>query len=491
MGDDVGVQEFSSADRQRYRARVKQGLETLRLMHAEQRFESGRDLMGLEMEFYLVDAGGSPTMMNDKVLAHLESADFQTELAQFNIEFNLAPHALAGRVFGDLEDELRTSLNHALRRAQELDAHIMMIGILPTLTDLHITTQNMSRNPRYALLNQQILTARGEDFLIEVDGVEKLSTRVPSIMLEAAATSMQLHLQVDAERFARLWNAAQAIAAVQIAVGANSPFCLGKQLHAETRIDVLAQAFDWRTEELVAQGVRPRVWFGERWIESAVDLFDENVRYFGFVLPVCSDDDDPLEVLGRGDVPHLRELRLHNGTVYRWNRPVYDVARGKPHLRIENRVLPAGPTVVDGLANAALWYGLVRALAEQAPPVERRLSFSAAEANFNAAARDGIDAQLYWPGVGTVPASELVLRQLLPLAASGLDAFGIDADDRDRLLGIIEQRCLRHRNGASWQVDTFRRLYEHEGFDRDEALMEMTTRYADHMHSNEPVHTWS
>jgi hypothetical protein len=233
------------------------------------------------------------------------------------------------------------------------------------------------------------------------------------------------------------------------------------------------------------------VWFGERWITSIFDLFEENVRYFPSLLPI-TDDQDPLEVLERGDVPSLGELRLHNGTIYRWNRPIYDVVKGKPHLRVENRCLPAGPTVVDVLANAAFYYGLVKVIAEADRPIWSQMSFSAAEENFHNGARHGIDARIYWPGVGEVPASELVLRRLLPLAHQGLDEWGVDAADRDRLLGVIEGRCLSGRNGAQWQAAEFHARYHdtHSSADRPEALREMMRAYVDHMHSNEPVHTW-
>jgi hypothetical protein len=365
----------------------------------------------------------------------------------------------------------------------------MMIGILPTLDDLHITIENISANPRYKILNDQILIARGEDVRIDIQGVDRLSTIHNSIVIEAAATSTQFHLQVDPDAFSRFWNAAQAIAGVQIALGANSPFLLGRQLWAETRIALFEQSTDTRTEELIAQGVRPRVWFGERWVDSALELFQENVAYFPTLLPICSDE-DPFDVLTRGDIPHLPELRLHNGTIYRWNRPVYDVARGKPHLRVENRVLPAGPTVADTLANAAFYFGLVRYLADMDRPVKDQMSFSAAEENFYTAAREGINARIFWPGLGSVSATELVLRRLLPMAAQGLDRWNIDAHDRDHFLGIIEQRCLSHRNGAAWQVETFRGLHEKANLSRDDALLEMVRRYNHHMHTNEPVHTW-
>jgi hypothetical protein len=366
---------------------------------------------------------------------------------------------------------------------------MMLVGILPTLAPEHLNADALSHNPRYKLLNEQIFTARGEDLHIQIAGPERLSTRADTIAPEAACTSMQLHQLVAPAEFHRHWNASQAIAGVQVAVGANSPFFFGKELWRETRIALFEQATDTRAEELKEQGVRPRVWFGERWITSIFDLFEENVRFFGPLLPVC-DDEDPDEVLRRGDAPGLPELRLHNGTVYRWNRPIYDVVRGRPHLRVENRVLPAGPTIVDMIANAALYYGLVRMLIDADRPIWSQMSFSAAEENFHRAARDGIDAVLYWPGLGEVPANELVLRRLLPMAREGLSRWGIDPRDGDRLLEIVERRCIEGTNGAAWQARTFHELYEGRRMERFDALREMTLRYRELMHSNEPVHTW-
>ena len=489
MGQDIDEVQFSREDRQRYREKVKRDLAVLRRMLEDGLFEVERKLIGVEVEFYVVDDDGEPMMINAELLSRLESEDFQTELAQFNIEFNLAPHKIIGTVFREIEEELQTSFEHADRRANELDACVAMIGIIPTLKGLHVTLQNLSANPRYHLLNQQILAARGEDLLVEIEGPDRLTLQMSSIAMEAAATSVQLHLQVSPERFASAWNAAQAVAAAQVAMGANSPMLLGKELWRETRIALFEQTIDTRSEELTAQGVRPRVWFGERWIDGVLDLFDENVRYYPALLPLL-DDEEPEQLLEQGSVPHLPELVLHNGTVYRWNRPIYAVARGKPHLRVENRVLPAGPSMVDTVANAAFYFGLVRAIAELETPIERQLSFSAAADNFRTAARDGIEAELFWPGVGNVPATELVLRTLLPLAYDGLDAWGVDAGDRDHYLGIIEQRALRRRTGADWQVRTFHDLVAH-GHSRETATVEMTRRYLDGMRSNEPVHTWT
>ena len=319
--------------------------------------------------------------------------------------------------------------------------------------------------------------------------MERLFTHADTIAPEAACTSVQLHQQVDPDEFAPYWNAAQAIAGVQVAVAANSPFFCGKELWRETRIALFEQATDTRPEELKIQGVRPRVWFGERWITSIFDLFEENVQFFPALLPI-TDDEDPVATLERGDVPKLGELRLHNGTIYRWNRPIYDVVGDQPHLRVENRVLPAGPTVVDILANAAFYYGLLRVLAEEERPVWSQMSFSAAEENFHLGARDGIEARVYWPSVGEVPATELVLRRLLPLAREGLARWGVDSGDADRLLEIIERRCVTGQNGAAWQSAVFHRLYGERGVSRAEALRRMTERYRELMHSNEPVHTW-
>lgn len=488
MDEDLGEASFTEEDRDRYLGKVTRSMGALRRMLADERFETGRRLVGLEHEFYVVDGGGLPLMVNQQLLDALESDDFQTELGQFNIEFNLAPQKLTGRILRDLEEDLTTSVEHAHRRAADFGGQVAMIGILPTLDDLHVTEENISRNPRYHLLNEQILKMRGEDLVISIAGEEQLLARASSIMYEAAATSVQLHLEVDPDDLAAVWNASQAAAAVQVAAGCNSPFFLGKRLWRETRVALFEQSIDTRSPELAARGERPRVWFGERWVEGTLDLFEENLRYFPPLLPLL-DGEDPDEALARGDVPHLKELALHNGTIYRWNRPVYGVARGKPHLRVENRVLPAGPTVVDAVANAALYFGLVRALVDRDPPITAHLTFGEAASNFFAAARDGLDARLSWPGAGTVPAARLIGDVVLPLADEGLAAWRVDRADRERYLGIIGERCRTGMTGAAWQVKTFDRLRE-GGLHRGAALVALTRHYLTHMREGQPVHTW-
>ena len=489
MGEEVERQEFSREDRARYRQKVRRCLDVFAAMLRESRFDFERPLTGLEIELNLVDERGDPAMRNAEVLDAIADPAFQTELGQFNIEVNVAPRRLAGAGIAEFERHVRESLNAAEAKARTVNAHMVMVGILPTLRRGHLGAESLSTNPRYALLNEQIFAARGEDLAIGIDGVERLSVTADTITPEAACTSAQLHLQVSPAQFPAYWNAAQAVAGVQVALGANSPFLYGKELWRETRIPLFEQATDTRPEEIKSQGVRPRVWFGERWITSVFDLFEENVRFFPALLPICADE-DPVDVLARGDTPSLAELRLHNGTIYRWNRPIYDVVHQRPHLRVENRVLPAGPTVVDMVANGAFYFGLVRMLAEAERPVWSQMSFSAAEENFHAGARHGINATLFWPGLGYVPVTELVLRRLLPLAYRGLDRWGVDAGERDRLLKIIEQRCLTGTNGASWQADMLHRLEERDNLDRIEALRSVLRRYMEHMHANAPVHEW-
>ena len=488
MGEEVKRTTFDSAHRREYRRKVQLCLDVFETMLARSCFDSDQPLTGMEIECNLVDAGYQPAMLNRDVLAAIADPAYQTELGAYNIEFNVPPHALPGHTALDLEAEVRASLNDAEIKASERGAHIVMIGILPTLMPDHLSTDWMSESMRYTALNESIFTARGEDIPIEISGPEPLSWQAPTIAPESACTSTQLHLQLSPETFAANWNAAQVAAGPQLALAANSPYFFGHQLWAETRIELFAQSTDTRPEELKTQGVRPRVWFGERWIDSALDLYQENIRYFTSLLPEVSDE-DPAAELAAGRTPHLSELRLHNGTVYRWNRPVYDVVDGRPQLRLENRVLPAGPSVIDMLANSAFFYGTLRSLSEADDPLWATMDFAVAHTNFLAAARYGIDARLYWPGLGDVTARELVLDTLLPVADEGLQRWGVDVEVRDRFLGVIEGRARTGRNGASWQVSTVRTL-ESGGMSRPEALAEMLRRYCEHMHANEPVHTW-
>ena len=490
MGKDVAAVTYTREQRRQYRAKVESSLDVFERMLASSHFEFGEPTTGMEIELNLVGTDYRPRMDNAAVLSRIEDPEYQTELGRYNIEFNVSPRRLDGDSALELESDLRASLNAAEGRCREVDTHIVMIGILPTVMPEHFSGEWMSANVRYQALNDAVLAARGEDIYLDIEGptAERVSRFADSLAPESACTSMQLHLQVDPAAFADHWNAAQLLAGPQLALGANSPFFFGQRLWDETRIELFAQAADTRSVELKNQGVRPRVFFGERWITSIFDLFEENVRYFPALLPELSDE-DPSAVLDAGGVPKLTELRLHNGTVYRWNRPIYDIVGGRPHLRVENRVLPAGPTIVDMMANTAFYYGTLRALAGDERPLWTRMSFLAAHENFLAGARQGLDARLYWPGRGEVPASELVLRDLLPLAHQGLADWGVSDAARERYLGVIEQRALHGVTGASWQVDAVGKM-EQGGLDRPEALRRMLAEYAVRMHANVPVHTW-
>jgi gamma-glutamyl:cysteine ligase YbdK (ATP-grasp superfamily) len=489
MGRDVPAIIVRLQDRRRYRDKVRRCLDVLARMLHESRFKEAPQQVGLEVEFNLVDQAGRAAMRNADVLAAIASPDWAPELGKFNLEVALAPRPLADDALAGLERYLADSLAYGNARAGTLGIRLAMIGTLPTLREADIGTGSMSPNPRFRLLNEQMCEARGEEMRICIEGPERLLTYVDSIMPEAACTSVQMHLQVSPDAFGNYWNAAQAIAAVQVALGANSPYLFGRELWRETRIPLFRQATDTRPDELAVQGVRPRVWFGEQWITSVFDLFEENLRYFPALLPLC-EDDDPVADLESGSTPELAELTLHNGTVYRWNRPVYSVDDGEPHLRIENRVLPAGPTVTDVIANAAFYYGLVHALAEAERPIWTQMSFVAARDNLTEAARRGIDASIYWPGLGEVPVTELTLRRLLPLAREGLRRRQVDQPHADRMLDVIEQRCLTARTGATWQVDTVHALQDKGGLGRKAAMLAMTERYLALMQAGDPVHTW-
>ena len=490
MGDDIAATTYTREQRQAYRAKVRRCLDVFERMLVEHSFDFGQPMTGLEIELNLVDARWQPAMANAEVLEVIADPDFQTELGRYNIEFNVQPRSLSGELMLDLEQVLRASLDHAESKANEIGSEIIMIGILPTLRTEHFETEWMSANPRYRALDEAVFAARREDLELDISGPdhEHLKMFADTIAPESACTSVQLHLQVSPADFAACWNAAQALAGPQLALGANSPYLFGKRLWAETRTELFLQATDTRSQELRNQGVRPPVFFGERWITSIFDLFEENVRYFPALLPETTEE-DPEAVLASGHAPKLQELRLHNGTVYRWNRPVYDVVNGRPHLRVENRVLPAGPTVVDVLANAAFYYGALTVLAAEDRPVWTKMSFDAAKANFDAGARLGVDAVFYWPGFGEVTWDELLLRYLLPMADEGLDRWGVTPEARRRYLGIVRDRCKSRRNGAWWQVEAVT-AFERRGLTRDAALTEMLKLYSQGMHSNEPVHTW-
>ena len=409
-------QEFSRADRTRHREKVRRNLDVFARMLREAAFDTDDPMTGLEMELNLIDDAGDPALKNAEVLEAIADPDFQTELGQFNIEINLAPAKLREGGLGDLRGEPAPLAQRRRGEGRQggrppgddrhpadagRGAHERASRSAPT----RATSCSPSRSSRPAARTSRSASP----------GASASPRRPTRSSPRPRAPAPSSTCRPRPTSSPPTGTPPRRSPAMQVAVSANSPFLLGKELWRETRIPLFEQATDTRSEELKAQGVRPRVWFGERWITSVFDLFEENVRYFPALLPV-TDEEDPLEVLEAGGTPSLHELRLHNGTIYRWNRPVYDIADGVPHLRVENRLLAAGPTVADTIANAALWFGLVRYLAESERPLWSQMSFSAAEENFHVAAQTGVDAQVYWPGVGPGPGHR---ARAAPAAADG------------------------------------------------------------------------
>ena len=496
MGDEVKGSALRHWDQTTYRAKLQAGRSALAQLLEDRRLDGERPLTGIELELDLLQHNGDPAFESEAVLQYLHTAgdeealySAQHELGAHNLELNLPPRLLDGAGLSWYEADLAAALGEVREAAEKAGTYVCPIGTIPTLFTDHIDIEMLTRAKRYRVLNDEIMAARGEDLHIDISGAESVRFSCANIAPESANTSVQFHLQLAPESFARYWNAAQAIAGVQLAVGANSPYLFGRQLWAETRIVLFEQGTDTRAAAERAAGALPRAWFGARWIDSVLDLFDENYKHFAPLLPLC-DPEDPEQVVAAGGVPTLRELRFHNGSIYRWNRPVYDIRSGRPHLRVENRVLPAGPTATDICANMALFYGLVSYYAERAEELRAGMEFEQAAENFTAAARHGIQADQYWPGLGRLPARRLVLEELLPAAAEGLASLGVSGRDTDKFLGVVEQRCLRGVNGSSWQVARVRVAEHRHRLDRFDALRAMVLDYAAQAADGRPVHEW-
>lgn len=491
MGEAVDLAASSTVDLNALRVRLDRNIVALEQMVAGGAFDAEADTCGFEVELDLVDPLGRPRLVNHLLLAAMDRSDVQAELSTFNLELNMVQRPCRGAVFRGLDEELTRIVAAVTTAAQEWGARAVAIGTLPTLHAEDLTSAHLSANPRYPLLDAAMAGARQRTIHLDIEGVETLRLDTDSIGVQAAATSFQVHLRVLPADFPRFYNAAQLAAAAQVAVGGNSPYLLGRRLWHETRVPLLEQSLDTRAVVGQQPHDTSRAWLGDSWALTATDVLADNVRRFPPLLPVA-DPADPLEELARGELPSLHELRLHNGTVWRWNRPVYDVQHDHPHLRIENRVLASGPTPADMAANAALFLGLVRAVADLEQPVSQALPFAVIAHDLHAAARDGLDASLVWPahdGPRVQPAQRLVLDTLLPLAAAGLDSWGVDPADRDRYLGIVADRVAAHRTGADWQTATVEAL-ESRGAPREAALREMVRRYVEHAETGEPVHAW-
>lgn len=489
MGDQDITRQPHDDERRAFMKSLLNEVRAMAYMLDNQQFETGIRRIGAEQEMFLVDRSHLPSWRALETLELIDDPRFTHELGKFNLEANLSPLEFGSDCLRVMEAELQEVYLMARQAAAKNNDQVALVGILPTLNKRELTLDAMIPLPRYQALNEALLKLRGSDFQVNIKGIDQLRLSVDNLMLEACNTSFQVHFQVDPENFSHLYNIAQTVTGPLLAACVNSPVLLGKRLWHESRIAVFEHSVDARSDTHAARGLKPRVHFGDHWVElSAAEIFKEDIARFRVIL-TCDTEDDPLEMVKRGEVPKLRALRLHNGTVYRWNRACYGISdNGKPHIRIENRVIPSGPTVLDAVANAAFYFGLMAGLSNEIEDIRDHISFSDVKANFMAAARDGIRAQQTWFNDQQLPAHQLILEQLLPLARRGLTSANIDPADIDRYLDVIEQRATLRRTGSRWMLESMEAL-QGKGSD-DECLRSLTGSMIQQQATGAPVHSW-
>ena len=475
MGQEIAETHFTPQDFEDYAQRLREETELLADWFHSNIFSPRARMGGFELEAWLIDDKAQPAPVNDIFLERLDNPMVVPELARFNVELNDHPQHLWGSALSRLEASLGETWRQCMQVAEEMQTHLLMIGILPTVKGAELSPANMSDLKRYRALNEQVLRLReGKPLELDIRGREHLKTTHQSVMLEAAATSFQLHLKVHPDVAARAYNASIIASAPLVAASANAPYLFGHDLWDETRIPLFEQSVAVSGFAGASNGPMRRVTFGSGYVrESLFECFVENQQHYPVLLPMTFHE----------GLEQMAHLRLHNGTIWRWNRPLigfdYD---GMPHLRIENRVVPGGPTVLDVIANAAFFFGVMQTLMTTEIPPEKQLSFAAARDNFYAAAHNGLDAHADWLGGKRGSIRALILDELLPMAQQGLEALEIDAVDINRYLGIIRMRVETTQNGAAWQ----RAYVEKHGRD----FTAMTNAYRQRQESGKPVHEW-
>jgi hypothetical protein len=488
MGTEIDQEEFGEADDQRFVDRLEECLAALGQLLERPGFGAGPATVGAELELFLIDGAGRPLPHNQTIRAAVADPRVTVELDRFNLELNATPVPLAGQPFAVLGGELNVLLDRVADAARQHAGRPALIGILPTLRPTDLGPGVMTDVPRYRALDSGLRRLRRDPFRIRIAGEDPLEMGSEGVGLEGANSSVQVHLRVDPANFTRTYNAVQLATAPVLAVSGNSPTFLGHRLWEETRIALFKQSVDDR------QGVRrrpARTTLGTGWLRGgALELFTESVRLHRPLLPVLGDL-GPRTDGARWQAPPLDELRLHQGTVWRWNRAIYDPTAGG-HLRIEMRALPAGPTVIDMLANAAFLIGLSLWLADQDPRWTYALPFERADYGFYRAAQQGLSARLSWPAghrdqMRTVAAAKLV-AELVPAARHGLLQAGVTAAEADGLLALISARAASGQTGAVWQRATLAAARRHH--DPERALAVMLDRYLQYAETGLPVHTW-
>ncbi len=476
MGQEIDQIHFRQQDFQRFAKALQNETALLQTWHDNQQLADSDYIIGFELESWLLDKQQQPAPINQSYIEQFNSDLITPELAKFNIEFNTQPRKLGGDVLSQVERELNATWQKGQALAQQMNgSHLLAIGILPTVRPEHLCMANMTEMKRYRALNEQVMRLRqGEPLSLNIQGIEHLKHSHHDLMLESAATSFQVHLQTPLQLAARHYNASKIASAPVIALAANSPYLFDHNLWDESRIPLFEQAVDVAPHPEKKGSAHSRVTFGEAYLEETMlECFQRNLNNYEVLLPLAFD----------GEAHELRHLRLHNGTIWRWNRPLVGFdEQGCVHLRIEHRPLPAGPTMVDMVANAAFYFGLARALSEQDPAPRTQLPFATAQYNFYQAAQKGLESEIIWLDGKTYPMQPLILDQLLPLAETGLQLLGIDDVDQKRFLGILEQRAQNKQNGCYWQ----RRFVDKHGSD----MKLLTEQYGLRQHSNQPVHEW-
>ncbi len=489
MGQDIQQQAFTPADYAEFAEKLSQSHAAMTALLDRPGFGAGAPSIGAELEMSLVDADGRPARINQTLLATMADPAFTAEINRFNLEYNSPPLALSGTPFTQLEAQLGAALDQVRRVAAEHGARPLTVGILPSLRATDLGPEAMTPVARYRVLNQILRAHRGRPFRLNINGADPLQLEADDVTYEGANTSLQVHLKVPPDQFVATYNAAQLALGPMLAIAGNSPLFLQHRLWEETRIVVFKQSVDDRSMQMASAHTASRVGLGSRWWEgSLADCLRTHLETFDPLLPICSDEDIPA-LIAAGETPRLAEWRTHNGTIWHWNRPVYDDVDGG-HLRIEFRVLPAGPTLPDMLANAAFMLGLTRGLAQSLPNMTA-LPFSKVEFNMYRGAQQGLRAMLCWPTPdGEVQQRDIVplLHELLPIARSGLLSAGITQAETDARLAIIEARLANGQTGAQWQ-NAFLTATE-QNCSRDEALRRLVNRYDALAQTHQPVHTW-
>ena len=479
---------------QNFVRQLLQDVEAFEFMLDNDWFETNITRIGAEQEMCLVDKDTfKPALINMQALEKMQDWEWvTTELAQFNLETNMTPLEFTGNALSEMERENSDYLQKIRKVVGEMGAEVVLTGILPTLRKSDLDMANLTPKPRYLALMESIKehSLRGDDhFELRLDGIDELHIRHDSPLLEACNTSFQVHLQVAPKDFVKMYNIAQTLLAPIISIAANSPMVFGRRLWHETRIALFQQSLDTRTSHEHLRERSPRVSFGKDWLkESIMEIYKEDIARFRVLLG-DEVDEDSLAMVANKKTPKLRALQIHNSTVYRWNRPCYGISpNGQPHLRIECRVLPAGPTVIDSTANAAFWLGLMMGYANKFDDIREHISFEDIRDNFDKAAKFGFDTKYTWFNDRKVSPRDLILDELLPIAREGLASQGIDSQDIDRYMNIIEARAKAHMTGARWQLRSFTKLIK--SVTVDEALMTMTAAIAKNQWAEKPVHTW-